>query len=52
MDVSQYFSKPFDGTEVLNYMKIIEFNDFPPMVLNLELSNIFIHLISDFSKKE
>lgn len=49
-DLVSFFMKPFDGTNVPSYIrKIPPFNNNPPMIVKVELSNIYMILLADYN---
>ena len=47
-ELVSFFMKPFDGSDIPSYIHKKPFNNNPPMIVKVELSNIYLILLADF----
>lgn len=49
VDVVQFFRTPYNGSDVQPYQQMPMFNNYPPMVLEVKVSNVWAIIPGDYS---
>ena len=49
VDVVQYFRTPFNGSDTQPYQRMPLFNNYPPMVVQVKVNNLWAIILGDYS---